>query len=53
MGEEFEFMVTPLVFDLELNVDSKDFEIAKIYGSDSANEETGNIMKVNTLFPSK
>ncbi len=53
MGEEFEYMVTPLVFDLELNVDSNDFEIAKIYGSDTANEETGNIMKVNTLFPSK
>ena len=53
MGEEFEFMVTPLVFDLELNIDSKDFEIVKIYGSDTANEDTGNIMNVNTLFPSK
>ncbi len=53
MGEEFEYMVTPLVFDLQLNLKSEDYEIAKIYGSDTANKENGNIMKVNTLFPSK
>ncbi len=53
MGEEFEFMVTPLVFDLSLDVDSKDYSIEAIYGSDSANAKNGNIMKVNTLFPSK
>ena len=53
MGEEFEYMVTPLVFDLELNLKSTDYEIAKVYGSDTANKENGNIMKVNSLFPSK
>ena len=53
MGEEFEYMVTPLVFDLELNLKSEDYEIAKVYGSDTANKENGNLMKVNTLFPSK
>ena len=53
MGEEFEYMVTPLVFDLQLNLKSEDYEIAKVYGSDTANKENGNIMKVNTLFPSK
>lgn len=53
MGEEFEYMVTPLVFDLELNLKSEDYEIAKVYGSDTANKENGNIMKVNSLFPSK
>ena len=53
MGEEFEYMVTPLVFDLELNLKSADYEIAKVYGSDTANKENGNIMKVNSLFPSK
>ena len=51
MGDEFEYMVTPLVFDLELN--SEDFEIAKVYGSDTANKESGNLMNVNTLFPTK
>ena len=53
MGEEFEYMVTPLVFDLSLDVQSDDYDVVAIYGSDSANAKTGNIMKVNTLFPSK
>lgn len=53
MGEQFEYMVTPLVFDLEFNLESKDYEIEAVYGSDTVNKETGNIMKVNTLFPSK
>ena len=53
MGEEFEYMVTPLVFDLQLNLKSADYEIEKVYGSDTANIESGNLMKVNTLFPSK
>ncbi|MBV7333456.1 VWA domain-containing protein [Chloroflexi bacterium TSY] len=37
MDEGFDYMVTPLVFDLQLTFDSADFEI----------------MKVNTLFPSE
>lgn len=53
MGEEFEYMVTPMVFDLKLDLSSEEYEIEKVYGSDTANEETGNIMHVNTLFPSK
>ena len=53
MDEEFDFMVTPLVFDLELKLEADGFEIEKVYGSPSADESTGEIMKVNTLFPSK
>lgn len=53
MGEQFEYMVTPLVFDLNLNLESKDYKIEMVYGSDTTNKENGNIMKVNTLFPSK
>ena len=52
MGEEFEYMVTPLVYDLDFSFESDDFEIAAIYGTDSIDSETGNIMHVNTLFPS-
>lgn len=52
MGEEFEYMVTPLVFDLDLSLDTDSFEIEKIYGTDSKSSEDGNIMHVNTLFPS-
>ena len=53
MGEQFEYMVTPLVFDLSLNLKSDDYNIEMVYGSDSLNSQKGNFMKVNTLFPSK
>lgn len=53
MIEEFEFMVTPLVFNLLLNLEADGYDIKKIYGSPEADESTGQIMKVNTLFPSK
>jgi len=53
MGEQFEYMVTPLVFDLNLDLESTDYEISMVYGSDTKNKENGNIMKINTLFPSK
>ncbi len=53
LDDEFEFMVTPLVFNLNLNLDANGYKIEKVYGSPEANEATGEIMKVNTLFPSK
>jgi Ca-activated chloride channel family protein len=53
MDEGFDYMVTPLVFDLELRLESEGWEIEKVYGSPEADEATGEIMKVNTLFPSK
>lgn len=53
LSDEFELMVTPLVFDLTLALSSSDFVIEEVYGSPEANEATGEIMKVNTLFPSR
>jgi len=53
MDDEFEFMVTPLVFDLNLILEADGYDIEKVYGSPEADEATGEIMKVNTLFPSK
>jgi Ca-activated chloride channel family protein len=53
LDEDFEYMVTPLVFDLKLKLDAQGWEIEKVYGSPEADEATGEIMKVNTLFPSK
>ena len=52
MDDEFEYMVTPLVFGLELELETDGFEIEKVYGSPEADEATGKIMKINTLFPS-
>ncbi len=52
LATEFEFMVTPLVFGLELTMESQDFAIDKVYGSPQADESTGRLLKVDTLFPS-
>ena len=52
MVGEFDFMVTPLVFGLELSIDSDAWQIETVYGSPEADESTGTILKVNTLFPS-
>lgn len=53
LDDEFEYMVTPLVYDLSLKLDSNAYSITGVYGSPEANMATGEIMKVNTLFPSK
>jgi len=53
MDEGFDYMVTPLVFNLKLSLDADGWEIEKVYGSPEADEATGELMKVNTLFPSK
>lgn len=53
MDDEFDYMVTPLVFDLRLNLKAPGYKIEKVYGSPEADEATGELMKVNTLFPSK
>ncbi len=53
MDKNFDYMVTPLVFNLQLKLEAPGFEIQKVYGSPEANEATGEIMKVNTLFPSE
>ena len=53
MVDEFELMVTPLVFDLELNLEADGYEIEEVYGSPEADQATGEIMRVSTLFPSR
>ncbi|QLH79893.1 VWA domain-containing protein [Halosimplex rubrum] len=52
LGEEFKYMVTPLVFDLELSLDAAGYDIERVYGTTAAEEATGRIMHVNTLFAS-
>lgn len=50
--DEFEYMVTPLVYDLSLELDADGYDISQVYGSTAADEATGEMMSVNTLFPS-
>eukprot|EP01083_Nonionella_stella_P017483 48924_1 len=56
MDNEFEFMVTPLVFNvsLRLNAEGDACGIDKIYGSASATDNEHNIItQIDTLFPSR
>lgn len=52
LGEEFDYMVTPLVYDLSLELDADGYEIETVYGSPDADPASGDLMHVNTLFPS-
>eukprot|EP01084_Bolivina_argentea_P121927 216088_1 len=57
MSEEFEYMVTPLVFNvcLKLKCEGNVCEIEKVYGTKDKKTqqimETGEITKIGTLFP--
>ena len=53
IDEEFEYMVTPLVFNLTMDLYSDGWRIDKVFGSPEADQATGNLMKINTLFPAK
>jgi Ca-activated chloride channel homolog len=53
MDEGFDYMVTPLIFDLTLGLQADGYEIRSVYGSPEADMATGELMKVNTLFPSE
>ncbi|CCQ36736.1 uncharacterized protein Nmlp_2577 [Natronomonas moolapensis 8.8.11] len=52
LGAEFAYMVTPLVYDLALELDSEGCAIEAVSGSPSADSATGRLMHVGTLFPS-
>lgn len=52
MDEGFDYMVTPLVFDLSLRLNAPNLKIEKVYGSPEADLSTNEIMHINTLFPS-
>eukprot|EP01084_Bolivina_argentea_P264798 448679_1 len=52
---EFDYIVSPMVFDLRLTLQCEgiaDSCIQAVYGSDDIDIKSGEIMKVNTLFPS-
>merc|ERR1719181_2402378 len=52
LDEEFDYMVTPLVFNLRLHLSSDAYAIDKVFGSPESEISTGQLMRVNTLFPS-
>jgi Ca-activated chloride channel family protein len=52
LDTEFDYMVTPLVYDLELKLNNSIYSIEAVYGSPDASLATGTLMSINTLFPS-
>jgi Ca-activated chloride channel family protein len=52
LADEFDCMVSPMVFDLALTLKAPGFRIKEVYGSPEAAISTGRIMHVRTLFPS-
>ncbi|MDD5495236.1 MAG: VWA domain-containing protein, partial [Dehalococcoidia bacterium] len=51
--DNFDYMVTPLVFNLKMRLDAKGWDIETVYGSPDADMATGDLMKISTLFPSE
>ncbi len=51
--DEFEYMVTPLIFNVNLNFESSGWRIEKVFGSPEADESTGRLLHINTLFAAK
>lgn len=51
LGDEFDYLVTPLVYDLSLDVVADGYEIADVHGSPNADAATGEVMHTATLFP--
>ena len=52
LGEEFDYMVTPLVYDLSLELDAEGYELEAVHGSPSADGDSDRLVHVETLFPS-
>ncbi len=53
LGEDFDFLVSPLVYDLKLGLEAPGYVIDQIYGSPDTDLSTDNLIHVRTLFPSK
>merc|ERR1719207_384500 len=52
LDDEFDYMVTPLVFNLRFHLSSDAYVIDKVFGSPEPELSTGQLMRINTLFPS-
>ncbi|ELZ30209.1 von Willebrand factor A [Halosimplex carlsbadense 2-9-1] len=53
MDEGFAYMVTPLVYNLSLEVAGDGYRIENVYGSPQADAASAELMEVTTLFPSR
>merc|ERR1719473_411125 len=51
LDDEFDYMVTPLVFNLRFHLSSDAYVIDKVFGSPESELGSGQLMRINTLFP--
>lgn len=51
LGEEFDYLVSPLAYDLSLDVEATGHDVVGVYGSPNADAGTGRALHVETLFP--
>eukprot|EP00164_Ancoracysta_twista_P000059 GFYU01000082.1.p1 GENE.GFYU01000082.1~~GFYU01000082.1.p1 ORF type:complete len:575 (+),score=116.64 GFYU01000082.1:141-1865(+) len=53
LDRDFEYLVHPIVFNVSLNIECKDFDIVRIYGSPGYEIPTeGKCLQMMTVFPS-
>lgn len=52
LGTEFTYMVTPLAYDLTLEIDAEGYTIESVHGTPSADDATDTLLEVTTLFAS-
>ncbi|CAF4947422.1 unnamed protein product [Rotaria sp. Silwood1] len=54
LDKDFDLILTPLVFNVEMKFQSDLFDIEHVYGSPVCDEtKQGELIKINTLFPSR
>ncbi len=51
LDDEFDYLVTPLVYDLKLELAGDNFKVKKVYGT-ATDQNSKSIIDVNTLFAS-
>ncbi|CAF1678607.1 unnamed protein product, partial [Adineta ricciae] len=54
LDEDFDLILTPLVFNVQMKLQSNIFDVERVYGSPEWDETKRNeLIKINTLFPSR
>jgi len=54
LNEDFDLILTPLVFNVKMKFESDLFDVEQVYGSPEWDEtKQDELMKINTLFPSR
>lgn len=53
LSEDFEYMLSPMAYDLNLRMSAEGYEIEKVIGVPESQYQAGSLIKINTLFPTR